>query len=68
MHIIDEAIYSGTMTHDLLTEHAAMPLPAPGHSYWGDRMHEGHEPLVAARLAARDMGTALAALAALGAL
>ena len=37
-------------------------LPPPGHSYYGDRRREGHPHDVAVRLAARDMGQALASL------
>jgi hypothetical protein len=65
MHPIDEAILRDRLTVALLDEHAAKPLPAAAHSYWGDHMHAGHTPIRAARLAARDMGTALTSLRAL---
>lgn len=60
MHPIDEAIFHGTLTSELLATHAALPLAPPAHSYWCDRMREGKDALTAAYEAARDMGAPLA--------
>jgi hypothetical protein len=62
MHPIDEAIFHGTLTAELLATHASLPLAPPAHSYWCDRMREGKDALAAAQLAARDMGASLASL------
>jgi hypothetical protein len=64
MHPIDEAIYDGTLTRELLAEHASLPLPDVGVSYWGDAMRETGDAVTAARRAARRMSTSLASLAA----
>lgn len=62
-HPIDRAIYTGTLTAAMLREHAALPLPDEGESYWGDAMREVGEPARAARHAAKAMGAAAESIA-----
>lgn len=62
MHPIDNAIYTGTLTRQLLLDHATRPLPPIGDSYWGDAMRACISPEGAAVRAANQMGVALASL------
>jgi hypothetical protein len=62
MHDVDRAIVDGSLTAEMLAEHSKRALLPEGHSYWCDRMRQGHSPLAAARLAARDMGSVLVSL------
>lgn len=70
MHPVDEAILANRVTPALLREHARLPLPEAGTSYWGDAMHELQErgataddlALCAAKRAERQMGDAVARL------
>ena len=65
MHTIDDAILNGSLTSELLGLYTKLPLPAPGVSYWGDRMRECGDALQAAKWAAHDMGTAFTSIAAM---
>jgi len=59
MNPIDAAIIDGRLTIEALEQ---AEVPPPGHSYWGDYVHDGYNRRTAARLAARDMGATLASL------
>jgi hypothetical protein len=65
-HPIDQAIIDNTLTRELLDEHATLPLPPQGDSYWGDNMRDhGMDPVESARVAALQMGQVLLSLDAL---
>jgi hypothetical protein len=63
MHPIDEAILNNSLTNALLQEHAALPLPEPHTSYWGDCMRQYRDAWLAAGAASVQIKSAMASLA-----
>lgn len=67
MNSIDEAIYYGKLSSKILEEALGEPLPELGESYWGDAMRRtNNDPILAAHMAAREMGHSLSSLSAIG--
>lgn len=62
MNPIDAAILAGRLTREELEQ---AEVPPPGHSYWGDYIHDGYDRRAAVLLAARDMGATFETLASL---